>query len=74
MGACALPNTFATGLSEYRLSILDAYQVMRSGKIGRPPEQDIKTGSWKYRISGYTSDRLSIWMLSSALKPERTRS
>lgn len=28
----------------------------RSGQIYDPPEQDIKTGEWKYRIEGHTAD------------------
>jgi hypothetical protein len=29
---------------------------MKSGAIYNPPEQDIKTGEWKYRIEGFAPD------------------
>ena len=30
----------------------DAWVVLRTGRIYDPPEQDIKTGEWKYRMEG----------------------
>ena len=34
----------------------DILAVCRSGAIVAAPEQDIKTGNWKYRIEGITTD------------------
>lgn len=31
----------------------DAWVVLRKGRIFDEPEQDIKTGEWKYRIEGH---------------------
>lgn len=42
------------------LAIPDVWQVLRTGCIFGPPEQDIKTGEWKYKIEGKTPD--GTWM------------
>jgi hypothetical protein len=34
----------------------DVIRVCKSGAIAMPPEQDIRTGQWKYRIEGITPD------------------
>jgi hypothetical protein len=39
-------------LANEGLSIEDAWSVLRRGRIFKPPEQDIKTGEWKYRVEG----------------------
>ncbi|MBI2816804.1 MAG: hypothetical protein HYX72_07675, partial [Acidobacteria bacterium] len=39
---------FRRELAQEGLSIADAWQVLRSGRIYDPLEQDIKTGEWKY--------------------------
>ena len=43
---------FREELANEGLSIEDAWSVLRHGQIFRPPEQDIKTREWKYRIEG----------------------
>jgi len=30
--------------------------VLRGGTVREPPEQDLKTGDYKYRVEGYTLD------------------
>ena len=49
-------------LKDDDLDILDAAAVLRSGQIYNEPEQDIKSGEWKYRIEGRAVDgkRLAI--------------
>ena len=42
------------------LTIPDVWHVLKSGCIFAPPEQDIKTGEWKYRIEGKTPDGIQI--------------
>ena len=44
---------FRQELAHEGLTIADAWQVLRSGRIYDPPEQDIKTGEWKYRVEGH---------------------
>ena len=34
----------------------DAWHVLQTGRIFDPPEPDIKTGEWKYRIEGHEPD------------------
>lgn len=43
---------FREELRKEGLVIEDAYVVLRSGFIYEPPEIDIKTGEWKWRIEG----------------------
>lgn len=43
---------FLEELANERLSIEDAWIVLRHGQIYDPPEQDIKTREWKYRVEG----------------------
>ncbi len=47
---------FRDELANEGLSMPDAWTVMRSGAIYDPPEQDIRTGEWKYRVEGYAPD------------------
>lgn len=47
---------FRDELAREGLAIPDAWLVMRSGQIYDPPEPDIKTGEWKYRVEGHTAD------------------
>ena len=43
---------FREELAKERLSYEDAWNVLLRGRIFDPPEQDIKTGEWKYRVEG----------------------
>lgn len=44
---------FREELAKEGISFLDAYVVLKSGRIYDAPEQDIKTGEWKYRMEGH---------------------
>ena len=35
---------------------IDAWTVLKFGNIYSPPEQNLKTGEWKYRVEGYEPD------------------
>ena len=43
---------FLEELTAEGLTIPDAWHVLKRGIIIDPPELDIKTGEWKYRIEG----------------------
>lgn len=59
-GAVAYGTHFREELAKEKLSIEDAWAVLRRGHIYDPPEQDIKTGEWKYRVEGRTPDGMWI--------------
>lgn len=44
---------FRKALKEEGVDLPDAYLVLKNGRIYNPPEPDIKTGEWKYRVEGY---------------------
>lgn len=44
---------FREELAKEGIVFEDAWVVLRTGRIYDPPEQDIKTGEWKYRMEGY---------------------
>jgi len=44
---------FTEELANECLTIPDAWWILRTGRIYDPPERDIKTGEWKYRIEGH---------------------
>lgn len=44
---------FRDELRKEGITIEDAWAVLRSGRIYQPPEPDIKTREWKYRLEGY---------------------
>jgi hypothetical protein len=43
---------FRVELESEGLTIPDAWAVLRGGRINDPPEHDIKTGEWKYKVEG----------------------
>jgi hypothetical protein len=43
---------FREELAKEKLSYEDAWNVLQRGQIFDPPEEDIRTGEWKYRIEG----------------------
>jgi hypothetical protein len=47
---------FREELSNEGLDLVSAYHVLKKGLINAPPEQDIKTGDWKYRVEGREPD------------------
>jgi len=46
---------FRDELAKERLTFEDAWMVLNTGQIYDPPEPDIKTGEWKYRVEGWES-------------------
>jgi len=44
---------FRDELRNEGLAMVDAEGVLRTGRIYDPPEQDLRTGEWKYRLEGY---------------------
>ncbi len=55
-GKVVYTRHFLDELRDDDLIIGDALYVCRSGRIQQPPECDIKTGHWKYRIEGPVPD------------------
>lgn len=51
---------FREELANDDLTMEDVLRVCKSGAIVMEPEQDIKTGHWKYRIEGSTVDARHI--------------
>ena len=51
-GNVVLGKHFRDKLSKECIEWIDAYTVLKHGIIYDPPEPDIKTGEWKYRIEG----------------------
>lgn len=47
---------FRDELESEGLTLSDALHVLKNGRIYDEPEQDIKTGDWKYRIEGKEVD------------------
>ena len=43
---------FRDELAHEKLDIQDALKVLKTGQIYDEPEQDIKSGDWKYRCEG----------------------
>jgi hypothetical protein len=46
---------FREELESEGLSFEDAWMVLSSGHIVDPPEHDVRTGEWKYRVEGFES-------------------
>ena len=47
---------FREKLVKESLDFTDAMYVLAAGNVFDPPEQDIKTGEWKYRVEGRIPD------------------
>lgn len=60
---------FRKELANDCLDMSDATYVLKHGHILREPEPDIKTGEWKYRIEGTTTEskRLAVVFCFKAL-------
>src|ERR1051325_10854813 len=52
-GDVVLTTHFREELAAEALSIEDAWAVMQSGTVYEPPEQDIRSGEWKWKVEGY---------------------
>jgi len=63
---------FLDELANEQLTIPDAWQVLRSGCIYKPPELDIKTGEWKYTIEGCVPDGKKLAIVFSFKEIDRT--
>lgn len=59
-GAVIFGKHFREELADDGLDDSDAYYVLKHGQIFKEPEQDIKSGEWKYRIEGETLDKQKI--------------
>ena len=59
-GAVIYSQHFRDELANDDLTMEDVLAVCRSGAIIMAPEEDIKTGKWKYRIEGITADRRQV--------------
>jgi hypothetical protein len=47
---------FRDELANENLTLEDAWIVFRRGRIYNPPEPDLKTGEWRYRIEVFEPD------------------
>jgi len=47
---------FRKALADESFTYVDVEYVLGHGNIYKPPEPDIKTGEWKYRIEGHIED------------------
>jgi uncharacterized protein DUF4258 len=52
-GEVVLTNHFRQELVDEALSIEDAWAVMQSGTVYEPPDLDIRSGEWKWKVEGY---------------------
>jgi uncharacterized DUF497 family protein len=52
---------FKKALADEGVTFPDAWHVLRDGRIYEAPEPDIKTGEWKYKVEGHTSD--GVWLV-----------
>jgi hypothetical protein len=44
---------FREELANEGLTIEEAWSVLRTGTVFDPPEHDIRTGEWKYKVEGH---------------------
>lgn len=52
-GEIILTGHFKAELSNERIAFEDAWAVLRYGRIFDPPEEDTRSGEWKYRVEGH---------------------
>jgi uncharacterized DUF497 family protein len=55
-GRTILGRHFREELNKESVSFQDAWGVLTAGAMYDPPEQDVRTGEWKYRVEGYEPD------------------
>ena len=60
VGKVILGKHFREELANEGLQILDAYHVLQRGRVFQQPEQDIRTGEWKYRMEGTAPEGESL--------------
>jgi hypothetical protein len=63
---------FKVELAAERLTFQDAVIVLNKGHIFNEPEQDIRTGEWKYRIEGQEPDGKTLAIVFSFKTTKRT--
>ena len=64
-GEVVYSRHFRQELVNDELTMQDVLAVCRSGAITMPPESDIKTGEWKYRIEGRSVDGIGCAVVFS---------
>jgi Domain of unknown function (DUF4258) len=64
-GTVILTKHFRDELANDDLTMEDVCVACKSGAIVMSPENDLRTGHWKYRIEGYTAERRSIAVVFS---------
>ncbi len=52
-GRIIVTRHFRDELAQEDLTFEDAWSVLRSGAFYREPDQDVRTGEWKYRVESY---------------------
>jgi hypothetical protein len=62
---------FRDELAKEELALEDAWNVLSKGLIYDPPEPDIKTGEWKYRVEGYEPGDKWVAVVFSFKTPDR---
>jgi hypothetical protein len=72
MGSVIPGKHFLDELVNEGLTVPDAWQVLRSGCIFKPPERDIRTGEWKYTIEGIVPDGKRLAIVFSFKEIDRT--
>jgi hypothetical protein len=63
---------FRDALVAEGLTFEDTWGVLRTGNVYDPPEQDIRTSEWKYRLEGYEPGGKWIVIVLSFKSLERT--
>jgi hypothetical protein len=64
-GTVRYTRHFREELAKDDLTMADVLVVCRSGAIVMSPERDIRTGDWKYRIEGFTTERRQVAVVFS---------
>lgn len=61
-------NHFKDRLKERKVTMQDVLHIFKTGKIIDPPDLDIKTGEWKYKVEGATLDEKTIAVIVTVEK------
>lgn len=59
---------FNERLKERKITMQDVVYLLKAGEIIDPPELNIKTGEWKYRVEGETLDEKAIAVIVTVEK------
>lgn len=52
-GDIILTSHFKKELSNECIAFEDAWSILRYGRMYSPPEEDTRSGDWKYRVEGH---------------------